>query len=54
VAVHDKRACGNPELAASDWFLFKKIAVFIFWTGKVTSDNNKGNSWMNEIHGFNS
>lgn len=49
-----QKSVWEPELAASDWLLFKEIAVFIFWTGKVTSDNNIGNSWMNEIHGFNS
>lgn len=53
VAVHDKRACGNLSWQPRIGFSFKEIAVFIFWTDKVTSDNNirkspncEWNSWI--------
>lgn len=54
-----QKSVWEPELADSDWFLFKEIAVLIFWTDKVTSDNNIGkspickwNSWMVTIYDF--
>jgi hypothetical protein len=62
VAVRDKRACGNLSWQPRIGFSFKEIAVFIFWTDKVTSDNNirkspicEWNSWMkfmDSIHEF--